>query len=174
MKNTKILISFILMSLAISLSSCKKEESSEDENANSSQSSYKIYVDGDLLTESSDTDVDILNGDLYAYSGSNDDITLFMSNVPEIGNAVNVDYDAYIDDLYNGGDGSTFSTLDITGNLVDGISPYSPGKLEMYTGTITRESKYKVSFVGTFYYFMDSSSILHDFHGEAIADSVIE
>jgi len=147
------------------LSGCKKEKPTTVDDT--TESSYKIYVDDALLTESTSASLSIIDGNLMGGSKGNNDITFYMGNVPEVGSTVDVDYTAYSDDLYNGGDGSNFTTFSIIGNKIDNVNP-DAGKIEMFTGTVKRESKVKFVFEGTYYDHIISGSSLHDFHGEVI------
>lgn len=161
---------FIVLTAIFTLNSCNKDDVPEKED--NSESYYKIYVEDNLIAESTDADINILNNDLYGGSKNNNDISFFISNLPEINETVNVSYQEYTDNLYNGGNGSGIPTLNIIGDVINTVNPFAQ-QIQMFTGTITRETKFKITFEGTYYDLIDSGQTLHNFHGEVISRTVI-
>ena len=155
MKNTiKFLVVFFL---AITFQSCGDDDTVIDDNP-TENAYYKVYIDGDIFSESSNPDGGIINGELVM--GNNSDFTLLIYNIPEIGQTKDVNYEAWADDSI------TNSMVQIMG---DNGTPFG---YYMFSGTLTRVSKYKVTFTGTYLEELLSGPS-HDFNGEIVVETVV-
>ena len=164
MKNT---IKFLAVLLVVfNLTSCKKKDTPTIEEGGDAY--YKVYIDGSLFSESpNDKHWGLINGDV---SGGNDtDFGFTITNVPAIGQTVDVSYIDWannVDYVANNGGTVTEPMVVISGNNI------SMNRASMFSGSITRISKYKITFTGT-YKEEITQGASHDFNGEIGVESVI-
>jgi len=168
MKNT---IKFLAILLVLfNLTSCNKKDSPTIEEGNS-ENYYKVYVDGNLTSEgTSTTQTALLDGTLSL--GNNVDFSLYITNVPEIGQTADISYIDWannVDYVANNGGTVTEPMVKISG---DNILTNSAQGYSMYSGTLTRVNRYKITFTGTFR--EDSlQGAYHDFNGEVVFNIII-
>ena len=159
MKNTIKFLAILL--IALTFQSCGDDDNPIDDNP-ATESYYKVYVDGALFTELSDATASILNGDIA--TGNQIDFAIFVNNVPEIGETVDVDLEAW---LVAESDGDyTLPMVWMSGDNVDS------NQARMFSGSITRESKFKVTFTGI-YKELILEGPSHTFSGEIVVETVI-
>ena len=165
MKNT-IKLSAVLL-VVFSMNSCNKDDvPSLDEGGTAY---YKVYIDGSLFSESPDNKHwGLVNGDVSGGNGG--DFIFEISNVPAIGQTADVNYIDWgnnVDYVANNGGTVTEPMVTISGTNI------SLNKAFMFSGSITRVSKYKITFTGV-YKEEYTTGASHNFNGEIGVESVVE
>lgn len=132
----------VLLILSISIISCtKKDDPLLEEQA--ADGYYKVYVDGALESEATPTaTVSMVNGTIG--TGNNIDFMIHIFNVPEIGQTEDISYVAWVNAA--GGENNE-PMVKISG---DNILEDTPQEYYMFSGSITRDSKFKTTFTGIF------------------------
>jgi len=154
----KKIITIIVLSLSILACSSDDNPKLDD---NSGEGHYKVYVDDNVVSEKA-MKVSMINGSISLSNSQNFGILIY--NVPAIGQTVNVSYTEWALAV-DAGDVSK-PMVKISGDFLGEINEYS-----MFSGSITRVSKYKIIFSGTFNELLLSGNS-HTMEGEIIIEVI--
>lgn len=122
------------------------------------QGSYKVYVDDEVISEHSPEGSSIINGMIA--TGNQVDFLITVFNAPEIGETLDIDLEAFVEDI------TASPMVEISGTII----PYQ-GKF--FSGTITRVSKFKVEFDGIIKEELTQGTS-HTCHGFVEVEAVID